>query len=351
MSNKTYRVVQWATGTVGQAALRHFIENPVFELVGVLVTNPDKVGKDAGEIVGLPATGVLATNDVEAILRLEADCVHFAPLLPDVDMVCRLLRSGKNVVSPLGPVYASEPFRADVERIEAACREGGTSFHGTGIHPGFIGDIMPLTLSRLSDRIDRIQVYEIADKLRTPSVYIEFMGFGLSPEELAEKPNCMTGAVHAFTQSMALLVEGLGNTIENVTETHEIAIASDDVPYEGGVIRAGTVAGQHWEWTAWVDGKPFIVYHLYYRMGDDMEPDWNLGESRHRIIVEGNPSFELTLAASPAADGHLPFLGIDWTALLGATAIPAVCDAAPGFHTHLELGVVRPRGLIRPVSG
>ena len=347
MSDKIYRVIQWATGTVGKVALRHFIENPTFELVGVLVTNPDKVGKDAGDLVGLPATGVTATDSVDAIVALEADCVLFAPLVQDVDVVCRLLASGKNVVSPLGPVYATEAFRGDVERIEAACREGGTSFHGCGIHPGFVGDILPLTLTRLSDRIDRIEVSEIADKQKTPSVYIDFMGFGQSPEELLAKPNCMTGAVHAFAQSIALLVEGLGKTIENLTERHEIATATADIPYPGGTIRQGTVAGQHWEWTAWADGAPLVVYHLYYRVGDAMEPAWHLGESRHHVVVHGSPSFEVTLRATAAEDGHHPFLGIDWTALLGCTAVPQVCDAAPGMVDHIALGVVRPRGLVR----
>jgi len=347
MSQKTYRVIQWATGTVGKAALKHFIENPVFELVGVYVTNPEKVGKDAGDLVDLPATGVLATDDVEAIVALGADCVHFSPLLPDVDTICRLLRSGKNVVSPLGPVYPTEAFRGDVEKIEAACKDGGTSFHGCGIHPGFVGDILPLTLTRLSDRIERIEVSEIADKQKTPSVYIDFMGFGQTPDELLAKPNCMTGAMHAFAQSMALLVEGLGKKIEDLTEKHEIATANDDIPYPGGTIRKGTVAGQHWEWTAWADGKPLVVYHLYYRVGDDMEPAWHLGESRHHIVVRGSPSFEVTLRATAEEDGHHPFLGITWTALLGCTAVPQVCDAAPGLVTHMDLGVVKPRGLAR----
>lgn len=347
MTQKIYRVVQWATGTVGKVALRHFIENPVFELVGVLVTNPEKVGKDAGDLVGLPATGVLATDDVEAIVALDADCVLFAPLVQDLDAVCRLLRSGKNVVSPLGPVYATEAFRADVARIEAACRDGGTSFHGCGIHPGYVGDILPLTLARLAGRIDRIEVSEIADKQKTPSVYIDFMGFGQSPEELLSKPNCMTGAMHAFAQSMALLVEGLGGAIEDLTERHEIAIANKDIAYPGGVIAKGKVAGQHWEWTAWAGGKPLVVYHLYYRVGDDMEPAWHLGDSRHHVAIHGNPSFEVTLQATAEADGHHPFLGIDWTALLGCTAVPQVCDAAPGFTNHIDLGVIQPEGLMR----
>jgi len=347
MSEKVYRVIQWATGTVGKVALRHYIENPAFELAGVLVTNPEKVGKDAGDLVGLPPTGVLATDDVEKIIALDADCVHFAPLARDVDMVCRLLRSGKNVVSALGPFYPTEAFRGDVERIEAACRDGGASFHGCGIHPGFVGDILPLTLTRLMNRIDRIEVFEIADKLRNPSVYIEFMGFGLAADELASKPNCMEGAAVSFAQSMAFVVEGLGKKIENLTEAHEVALARNDIAYPGGVIRKGTVAGQHWEWTAWADDAPLVVFHLYYVMGDDMEPNWKLGDSRHRVVIDGDPPLELTLMGAAEADGRHPFHGITWTALLGCTAVPQVCEARPGLVTHLDLGVVQPRGLVR----
>jgi hypothetical protein len=347
VSQNSYRVIQWATGTVGKVSLRHFIENPAIDLVGVLVTNPEKVGKDAGELVGLPPTGVLATSDVEAILALDADCVMFAPMLQDIEMVCRLLRSGKNVVSTIGPFFKTDFSQAEVEQLEAACQEGGVSFHGCGIHPGFIGDIMPITLTRLMDRIDRIQVFEIADKLVTPSVYIDFMGFGLSPEELRARPNCMEYAMPTFGESMAMVLAGLGKQVENLTERHEIALARNDIPYAGGVIRAGTVAGQHWEWTMWAEGKPLLLYHLYYVMGDDMEPNWNLGNSRHRIVFEGNPEFEMTLTASPDAEGKHPFLGITWTALLAATAVPQVCEAKPGVVTHFELGVVRPEGLVR----
>jgi hypothetical protein len=333
---------------VGSVSLRHIIENPAYELAGVLVYNPEKAGKDAGDLVGLPKTGVLATDDVEKIIAMDADCVHFAAQFQDIDMVCRLLRSGKNVVSPIGPFFPTEHNRDDVAKIEAACKEGGASFHGCGIHPGFIGDIMPMTLTRLMNRIDRIEVFEIADKLDSPSVYISFMGFGQTPEELRSRPNVMTGAMPIFAESMALVAQGLGKKIENLTERHEIATAKNDIRYDGGVIRAGTVAGQHFEWTAWVEGKPRVVFHLYYFLGEDMEPNWNLGHSRHRILIEGDPSIELTLAAAPDADGNRHFLGIIWTALLGDTAIAQVCEAKPGVVTHFDLGVVQPRGLVRP---
>jgi hypothetical protein len=346
--SKKYRVIQWATGTVGKVALKHFIENPTIELVGVLVTNPEKVGKDAGEIVGLPPTGVIATNDIEKVIELDADCVLFAGIVKDLDMYCRLLRSGKNVISPAGPFFPTERFRADFDKIEAACREGGTSYHGCGIHPGFAGDLLPLTLTRLMDRVDRIEITEVIDKLRNPMIYIEVMGFGRDPDELLAKPSRSAEAPYHFAQSMTMLLEGLGKKIEKLTTKLEVAAATEDIPYPNGVIRAGTVAGQHYEWTAWADGGPMVVYHFYWTMGDKIEPKWNNGDSCYRVVIEGNPPLELRLMGGVEADGRRPFHGLPWTALLGATVVPQVCDAKPGVITHLDLGVVQPRGLVRP---
>jgi 2,4-diaminopentanoate dehydrogenase len=353
MSQKRYRVIQWATGTVGKVALKHFIENPVIELFGVFVTNPQKIGKDAGELVGLPPTGVIATNDVEKLIALEADCVFFAAIVKDLDLYCRFLRSGKNVISPAGPFIPTQRYRDQFDKLEAACRDGGTSYHGCGIHPGFSGDILPLTLARLMDRIDRIEVTEVIDKLRNPMIYTEVMGFGRDPDELLAKPSRSAEAPYAFEGSMTLVVEGLGKKIEKLTTRLEVAKATKDIPYTvgaghpGGVIRKGTVAGQHFEWTAWVDGAPFMVYHFYWTMGDNVEPKWDNGDSCYRVVMHGNPPLEVRLMGGVESDGRRPFHGLPWTALVGATAVPAVCDAKPGVITHLELGVVQPRGLVR----
>src|SRR5215831_1499589 len=353
MSQKTYRVIQWATGVVGKASLRHFIENPIIDLVGVLVTNPEKVGKDAGDLAGLPKTGIRATNDVEKIIALKADAVHFAPIVTNVDTICRLLRSGKNVVSPAGPFLPNKEFQAEFEKIEAACKEGGTSYHGCGIHPGFSGDILPLTLARLMNRIDRIQVTEFIDKDRNPMIYTEMMGFGADADELLAKPRRAPNTWRHFYQSLTMLAEGLGVEIENMTSKFEVAKATKDIPYTlgegrtgGGVIRKGKVGGQHYEWTAWSDGKPLITYHFYWSMGPNIEPKWDI-DSRYQINIDGDPPLEMRLMARPGNDGVRPFLGLPWTGILGATALPAVCDAKPGVVTHRDLGVVQLRGMVR----
>ena len=349
MSKDTYRVIQWATGTVGKAALKHFIRNPAIELVGVLVFNPDKVGQDAGDIVGLEKTGVLCTNDQEAVVAMEADAVLFSPeqgptLLDDV---CRLLASGKNVISPAGPFLPNKWYPEQTARIEAACKEGGTSFHGCGVHPGFTGDILPVTLIRLCDRIDCVEVTEIIDKVRSPMIYTEMMGFGLDPEFLLANPRRSPETYKAFYSSMNTIAQALGKEIEEVTVKFEVSKALKDITHQFGEVKAGTVGGQHYEWTAWCEGKPLVVYHFYWQLGTDLEPLWEVGEDRYRIRILGDPAMEVSVMGAEAEDGRRPFLGLPWTGLAGATAVQAVVDAAPGVVGHFDLGIVTPKGMVR----
>jgi len=325
MSEKKYRVIQWATGTVGKAALKYWIENPLIELVGVFVTNPDK------------ATGIIATNDADALLAVDADCVFFAGLMEDLDLFERILESGKNLISPAGPFAPTERYKDKFDRIDAACQKGGTSYHGCGIHPGFSGDILPLTLTRLMNRIDCIEVSEIVDKLRNPMVYIEMMGFGRDPDELLANPSRSPEAPYAFQGSMNMVVESLGKTIDKLTTRLEVATATKDIPYPNGLIKKGTVGGQHFEWTAWCDGAPIMIYHFYWTMGEDLEPKWDNGDSKYRVVIKGDPPLECHLMGTKEA----------WTGLVGCTVLPLVCDAAPGILTHLDFGIVQPHGLVR----
>jgi 2,4-diaminopentanoate dehydrogenase len=108
------RVVQWATGGVGVAAIKGVLAHPDLELVGCWVHSPDKAGRDVGELVGIDPIGVTATSSIDDILALDADAVIYAPLMADPDEVAALLRSGKNVVTPVGWLYPSERSAAPV---------------------------------------------------------------------------------------------------------------------------------------------------------------------------------------------------------------------------------------------
>ena len=350
MSEKRYRVIQWMTGDVGQVGIRHFADNPVFELVGVLVHTPEKVGKDAGEIVGIPPIGVTATDDIESITAMDADCVFYTPIIMDVDTVCRLLRSGKNVVTTSGFFHPSEDFREGGEQIRAACDEGGTSFHAGGIHPGYAGDVLPLTLARVVSRIDKVQVLEVVNVLDdAPLDHIDWLGFGKEKDRFLSEPTILGFGVAFFAQSMHMIADGLGVKIDNVTAELEASVATEDIPHDLGAIPAGTVAAQRHVWTAWVSETPLIVFHALYTTtsADKLDPPWDFGRTRYDIVIEGDPPTKLTLESVEKPDGTMTHPGYDWTAMGAINAIPDVCDAAPGWLTHLDLGLVQPRGLVR----
>src|SRR5690606_30756712 len=129
-----YKVIQWATGTVGVHAVPAIAAHPRLELAGLWVHSDAKAGRDAGEICGIDPLGVTATQDAEALLAGDADVISYmahSDVRPDqvITDLCRMLAAGKNVVNtsfvPL--LYPAAAGEGVLDRLEAACREGGTS--------------------------------------------------------------------------------------------------------------------------------------------------------------------------------------------------------------------------------
>jgi 2,4-diaminopentanoate dehydrogenase len=353
MTEKHYRVAQWATGSIGQIGIRHFVDNPFFELAGVYVTSPDKVGRDAGDLAGIAPIGVKATDDLDALLGLDLDCVHYAPLHADVDDLSRVLRSGINVVTPVGFVYPTPKSASDFERLRAACVEGASSFHGTGIHPGFSGDLLPLIFSRVMTRLDQVQVREVADfRLHPSKAMQEALGFGRDPVDAVENPGPLVQTMdRIFEQSMTMVAEALGRKVDRFSMGFDVATAKHDLDVRSGTIPAGTVGGMRFVWTAWVDDRPLIVFRTFWKMDDDLDPDWGYGSIKYSLVLDGDPSIEMSFeSARKHPEGDEGYWGRVWTAMNGINAIPTVCDAPPGVLTHLDLPLVRPIGLVRPRS-
>jgi hypothetical protein len=164
------------------------------DLVGLLVNSPSKVGRDIGDIGGIAPLGITATDDVDEIIALDADVVLHMPLPSlvfgddpgaDLDHFCRLLASGKHVITTVGYMYPKVYGHDVMGRLSDACAEGGVAFHGTGANPGWFGDLLPLLMSGLSLQIDQIDVQEIStfQHYPSPEIMFEMMNFGCTPEE------------------------------------------------------------------------------------------------------------------------------------------------------------------------
>jgi len=352
----TYRVIQYSTGNVGALALRAIIEHPELELVGLWVHSPDKVGRDAGELAGLAPNGVLATNDIDALLALDADVVsHNATgdLRPQeaVAEMCWFLESGKNVVSS-SVVSLLYPPSADprvVAKLEQACAAGNASLFTSGIDPGFANDLLPLTLAGFCEEIESLRIQEILNYATydQPEVLFETMGFGkpLDYPALMLLPGSISVAWAGVVEMMAA---AMGVELDEVREVCERRGADETFTFPLGTIEQGTMEALRFEVQGIVNGRPAIIVEHVTRLRDHVAPDWpqQHGSGSYVIRIEGRPSLECELKFE-GPDGDHNTGGLIATAMRLLNAIPAVCDAPPGVLSTLDLPLVTSRNVIR----
>ena len=349
----TYRVVHWGTGNAGALALRGILSHPDLELVGLLSHSPDKVGRDAGELCGVEPVGIAASDDIDAMLTLDADCLCYMGdglkyPKESVEAMCRFLAAGRNVVTTsvlalVNPATASPDL---LDPIEAACQQGNTTFFCNGADPGFASDLIPITLLSLMDDVEGVRIQEIInygfyDQVETMRT---LFGFGQSLDY--EAPLFTSGALTEYWGGViALIADKLGVRLEEIRETHDLVAMDRDVEIAVGTIAAGTTAAIRFDVQGMVNGRPVIVVEHYTRIDTDAAPEWPRcagGENGYRILLEGRPQLacEVTMADEHGGDGGLIANG-----MRVVNAIPFVCDAEPGTLDTLGIPAVVSRNI------
>jgi hypothetical protein len=343
----TYRVIQWATGGVGQAAIQGVLAHPDLELVGAWVHSAEKHGRDVGELVGGAPIGVLATSVIDEILAMDADCVIYAPMIPSADEVAALLRSGKNVVSPVGWFYPPEHEAAP---LREACAAGGVTLHGTGINPGGITEALPLIFSALSSAVTFVRGEEFSDirSYAAPDVVRWIMRFGDTPEQAMTSPmlKLLSGG---FIQSVRMCLDSLGCRDAEIVTSQQVAVATAPIDSPIGPIEPGLVAGQRFQWDAVIGGHTIVRVAVNWLMGEEnLDPPWTLGDAgeRFELEVRGDPNAFVTIKGwqpETVAEGLQRNPGIVATAMHCVNSVPYVCDAEPGIKTYLDLPLISGR--------
>ncbi len=345
---KKYKVIQWATGVVGSAALKGVIRHPKLELVGVKVYSDEKAGLDAGGIVDIDKTGVIATQDVEAIMALDADCVLYCPMPWDVNEMCRLLESGKHLITPC-PYWF--PFIQDPEEtklLEAACKKGNVNMHASGCNPGGIAERFPLTFTGWCNRIDRITMTECGD-CRTYSaemVVRELMNLGKTPEEAENNP-FKEMLVKFWNEPIDMIAEGLGSEIASYKAEHNYSLANQPIETAVGIIEEGTIALNNYKHIGITrEGTEIIQEQIWYM--DDIEQTRLQTKmdiprrSGWRIKIEGDVNLIVDIGFPPelTQEEHVA-QGMSTTGFHLVNAVTLVCEADnPGIKTYLDLPMI-----------
>ena len=326
--------------------------------------DPAKDGVDAGELCGEGATGVLATTDRDAVLKLEADCCIYMPratgrgqtragLTEDelVEDVVALLGSGTNIVTTVSDMFARGVRLSDANRarVREACEKGKASVWASGSDPGFITETLPLALLSVQRRVDLIEIEEFGDLSHRPSPHMvmEQMRFGkpLSEFDPDRRKNHLFGE---YQPPLSVLADIAGFEIDEWTAEGGVAAAKQDMTIVAGEIKAGTAAAQRIIVNGRSGGVDRIRFTQYGFVAMDVEPDWGLQPTGWRIRIHGDAPFDVSMPFPVPLDDLASFVPA-YNANGPVNAIPAVCAAPPGMLTTEDLPHVLPRGP-RPAS-
>jgi hypothetical protein len=346
----THRVVQWTTGNVGTKSVQAIAANPLLELVGCYAWSADKVGRDAGELAGIAALGIPATDDVDALLALRPDCVVYNPMFADVEELIRILASGVNVVTT-SEFITGHGLGRNRERIVEACLHGEATIFGSGINPGFM-QLLSIVTAGLSDRVDRISILESFDTTIYNSPATEKpMGFGYPIDQPDLRAITEKGS-GIFREAVLLVADALGAHLDEVRCDVDYAQTTEDLELPGDwIIGKGCVAGVDVRWQGVIAGRDVIEVRGQWRKGQSLDPDWPM-DFGYTVVVEGRPTIRSTLSFSPPPDfraetlDDFVMLGLTITAMPAITAIPAVVAAPPGIATYNDLPLLLPRGVL-----
>jgi 2,4-diaminopentanoate dehydrogenase len=349
-----YKVVQWGTGNLGKLAVQSILKHPALELVGTWVSSPDKAGRDVGELCGLAPIGLAATQDVDALISGDADCICYAASSmgreDEVVKDCtRLLEAGKNVVNVSDPalVYPKAKGANIYDRLQRACLTGNASFYTSGGDPGWAGFGLALAPLTVAQQVRSIRLFEIYNYGPWNNPQLGLYGFG-QPDTSSSMILSPGVTASIWGPTVAMLADAMGVTLESIDEAHRVIYADEDFDIASGRIPKGTVSGMSFEIKGIVDGEARIVVEHITKLRREDFAEHGLDDV-YRVVIEGEPHIKVDMSLR-SDFGDTTHAGYIVAVTPVTNAIPPVCEASAGVLTYLDLPPHGSRGLLRSGS-
>lgn len=328
------KVAVWGTGMMGQGLLGYVLDRPnQIELVGVIDRHPEKHGRTVGEVTGRESD-IVVTADFESVLATRPDvvCILTASNLSEIaDQVEASVRAGANVIGiaeTLAYPWASDPEWA--ERFDALAIEHGVSILGTGINPGFVLDALPIALSSVCLRIDRIEASRINDLSPFGPTVMESQGVGTTIEQFERgvADGSIVGHI-GFPESINLIAHAFGWKIDRIEETRAPIITSVARETPAVKVAPGDVCGcRHIGWGYSGDELKIELVHP-----QQIRPEAEGQETGDYIKIFGDP--DIVMSNQPEIPG-----GKGTYASVG-NYLPLMAGARPGIVTIVDMPLPR----------
>jgi hypothetical protein len=321
------KVMHFGLGTIGAAIVKQVAQRPGFTIVGGVDIDPAKIERDLGDVVGLPRRlGVKVADDgAKALKRAKPDVVilctgsSIKKVLPQVETI---LKSKTPIVSTTEELsYPGYTHIRQARQIHQLAKKAKVAVLGTGVNPGFAMDVLPIALTSVCERVDRIVVNRVQDARIRRLPFQQKIGAGLTTEQFQKKVDDGNVRHVGMTESIAMIADSLGWTLDRITDDIQPKLASVTISSEYLAVDPGYVCGIIQDGIGYRKGEPVIKLHMEAYLGSP--------ETYDSVDIEGLPSLSMRIAGGIHGDVA--------TASIVVNSIPKVLSAPPGLHTMRDL--------------
>jgi 4-hydroxy-tetrahydrodipicolinate reductase len=323
------RVMHFGLGPIGAAIAKQVAGRPGFKIVGAIDIDPAKAGRDLGDVVGLPKRlGVKVSADaVKALKAARPDVVMLCTassikkVMPQIETI---LKSKTAIVSTTEEL--SYPFHTNVryaKQIDSWAKKAKVGVLGTGVNPGFAMDALPIALTGVCERVERVSVNRIQDARIRRLPFQQKIGAGLTTEQFQKKVDDGSVRHVGLTESIAMIADALGWSLSKITDEIQPKLATVTVSSEFLAVDPGYVCGIIQDGIGYRKGEPVIKLHMEAYLGSP--------ETYDSVEIEGSPNLSMKVAGGIHGDIA--------TASIAVNSIPRVLQSAPGLHTMRDLAL------------
>ena len=321
------KVMHFGLGPIGAAIVKQVAVRPGFKIVGAVDIDPAKVGRDVGDVVGLSKRigAKVSADGAKALKAAKPDVVMLCTsssiktVLPQIETI---LKAKVPIVSTTEELsYPGYTHIRQARLIHGMARKAKVAVLGTGVNPGFAMDTLPIALSAVCERVDRIVVQRLQDARIRRLPFQQKIGAGLTTEQFQKKVNDGSVRHVGLTESIAMIADAMGWTLDRITDEIHPKLATVTISSEYLAVDPGYVAGIIQDGVGYRKGEPVIKLHMEAYLGAP--------ETFDSVDIEGSPNLSMKIAGGIHGDVA--------TASIAVNSIPKVLQAEPGLHTMRDL--------------
>jgi len=323
------RVLPFGLGPIGAAIVKQLASRPGFKIVGAIDIDPAKVGRDLGDVVGLPKRLGVKVSDTAAktLKTARPDVVvlctssSIKKVMPQIETILKAKTAIVSTTEELS--YPGYTHIRQARQIHAWAKKAKVAVLGTGVNPGFAMDALPIALTAVCERVDRIAVARVQDARIRRLPFQQKIGAGLTTEQFQKKVDDGSVRHVGLTESIAMIADAMGWTLDRITDDIQPKLASVTISSEFLAVDPGYVCGIIQDGVGYRKNDAVIRLHMEAYLGAP--------ESYDAVEIEGSPRISSKIAGGIHGDVA--------TASIVVNSIPHVLTATPGLHTMRDLAL------------